>query len=104
MRLPRFRIRTLMIGVAVVAITTGATVIERRRVRLGEIANYHDGMIRHLRSLGANSIRPPPRHGSIPKTPELPRSNGAEIPARGFASLAPRAAGLAAALMIATSP
>jgi hypothetical protein len=52
-----------MIVVAVVAVTLGAVAIERRRARLREIADYHDGMLRHLRSLNA-SMRGP--HGTVP--------------------------------------
>jgi hypothetical protein len=48
-----------MIVVAVVAVTLGAVAIERLR----EIADYHDGMLRYLRSLNA-SMRGP--HGTVP--------------------------------------
>jgi hypothetical protein len=59
-----------MVAVVIVAVTFGAVAIERRRARLGEIADYHDSMIRRLRSRDANaSIRRP--HGTVPSPRRL---------------------------------
>jgi hypothetical protein len=62
--------RRWMIAVAVVAVTFGAVAIERRRVRLGEIADYHYGMIRHLRSPNANTSSRRPG-GTVPSPRRL---------------------------------
>jgi hypothetical protein len=58
MRLPRMTTRRWMLVVAVAAVTFGAIAIERRRVRFGEIADYHAGRVRRLRSRH-NMIRRP---------------------------------------------
>lgn len=42
MRLPRFRIRTLMVAVAIAALAIGSwAIVERRRGRFLQIASYH---------------------------------------------------------------
>jgi hypothetical protein len=56
--------------VAVVGVTFGAVVIERRRVRFGEMADYHDGMMRHLRSRHANTSITRP-DGAVPSPRRL---------------------------------
>jgi hypothetical protein len=59
-----------MVAVAVVAATLGAVVFERRRVRLVEIADDHDRMIRHLRSRDANTSTRRP-DGTVPSPRRL---------------------------------
>jgi hypothetical protein len=46
MRLPRFRLRTLMIAVAVAAVATGGEVMRRRSVHSRKQARYYADLVR----------------------------------------------------------